>query len=153
VLQSAIANTYRDFDLYVEGTNFRAWIFRYVNGEIRNANRRAAKAPGSLGDQADQFFSGGDSTPNLSSERLEALREDPDAVLDHCDEVLAEAIRALPERERSVVLLRAIGDFKYREMAEILEIPLGTVMTSLSRARQRLRERLAAFGAERGLID
>ncbi|WP_158633460.1 RNA polymerase sigma factor [Tautonia sociabilis] len=151
VLQAAVANAYRDFDLYVEGTNFRAWIFRYINGEILNANRRSGRAPQVMGSKVEVLVEPTWQMP-ADAPLVEALRDDPDAVLEQCDEVLAEAVRGLPPQEQAVVLLRAIGEFKYREMAEILGIPLGTVMTSLSRARQRLRERLADFGGERGLL-
>jgi RNA polymerase sigma-70 factor (ECF subfamily) len=88
----------------------------------------------------------------LDEPLAEILRNDPDAVLDQCDQVLAGAVRDLPPQEQAVLLLRAIGEFKYREMAEILGIPLGTVMTCLARGRLRLRQRLVDFGRERGLL-
>lgn len=150
VLQATLANAYRDFHLYVEGTNFRAWIFRYLNGEILNANRRTGRAPLALPSMDDVPA---EETWEPPEEPLaEALRDDPDAVLDQCDEVLVEALRDLPHQERSVLLLRAIGEFKYREMAEILNIPLGTVMTCVSQGRLRLRWRLQEFARERGLL-
>ncbi len=151
VLQAAIANAYRDFDLYVEGTNFRAWIFRYVNGELLNANRRTARGPTTVASLAEVPVEETLEMP-AGTVLIDALRDDPDAVLEHCDDVLAGAIRDLPPRERAVVLLRAIGEFKYREMAEILGVPLGSVMTSLSRGRLRIRERLAEYGREQGLL-
>ncbi len=151
VLQAAVASAYRDFHLYVEGTNFRAWIFRYLNGEIRNANRRAGRTPRTLGSLAE--------LPAEETWQMDpdgplaaALRDDPEAVLDRCDEALANAVRALPAPEQAVLLLRAVGEFTYREMAEILGIPLGTVMTCLSRGRLRLRQRLLDYGREHGLL-
>jgi RNA polymerase sigma-70 factor (ECF subfamily) len=54
--------------------------------------------------------------------------------------------------ERSTLLLKAVAGFKYREIAEILELPMGTVMSALSRARQRLRHELAEYGREHGLL-
>ncbi|CAN5857996.1 N/A [soil metagenome] len=152
VLQSAIANAFRDFDLFAEGTNFRAWIFRYVNNEILNANRRAARAPRPLATAGEEPAEEGGQVA-MEGPLAEALRDDPDAILDRCDDVLAEAIRDLPTGERAVFLLRSIGEFKYREMAEILGIPIGTVMTHLSRGRGRLRQRLAEFGKEHGLLS
>jgi RNA polymerase sigma-70 factor, ECF subfamily len=151
VLQSAIANAYRDFHLYVEGTNFRAWIFRYLSGEIKNANRRAGRLPRPVGTLAELP---GEETWQMALDQplAAALRDDPEAVLDQCDQVLAEAVRELPPQEQAVLLLRAIGEFKYREVAQILGIPLGTVMTCLSRGRQRLRQRLLDYGREHGLL-
>jgi RNA polymerase sigma-70 factor (ECF subfamily) len=55
--------------------------------------------------------------------------------------------------ERSVLLLRAIGDFKYREIAEVLEVPIGSVMSALSRGRQRLRLRLVESGRDHWLLN
>jgi RNA polymerase sigma-70 factor (ECF subfamily) len=151
VLQSTIANAYRDFHLYVEGTNFRAWIFRYVNGELWNTNRKHDRAAHTAASMAGLPVE--ESWQMALDEPLaEILRNDPDAVLDQCDQVLAGAVRDLPPQEQAVLLLRAIGEFKYREMAEILGIPLGTVMTCLARGRLRLRQRLVDFGRERGLL-
>ena len=151
VLQAAVANAFRDFHRYVEGTNFRAWIFRYLNGEVRNANRRAGRTPRALDSRAERPV---EETWQLAPDGplAEALRDDPEAVLDRCDEAVAEAVRALPAQEQSVLMLRAVGEFTYREMAEILGIPLGTVMTCLSRGRLRLRQRLLDYGREHGLL-
>jgi RNA polymerase sigma-70 factor (ECF subfamily) len=150
VLQSAVASAFRDFHLYVENTNFRAWIFKYVHLETLNWNRRrrAAASPESLAE-----------IPALESWEsvvgqggLDALLQSPEAVLDDCEEELARALRELPEPERAVMLLRAIGEFKYREIGEILEMPVGSVMGYLGRARAHLRRRLADYCHRRGVL-
>ena len=151
VLQSAIANAFRDFHLYVEGTNFRAWVFRYVSFEILNRNRAAHRwqhtnLPADLAVEArDDVLEGG-------QQALESLLRNPDVVLEQCDQALAMAIRELPEMERQALLLRAIGGFKYREIAEVLEVPVGTVMSHLSRGRNRVRRRLVEYGREQGRL-
>jgi RNA polymerase sigma-70 factor (ECF subfamily) len=66
---------------------------------------------------------------------------------------MAEAIHDLEPFARSVLLLRSIGHFTHREMAEILESPIGTIMSALSRARMQLRRRLATYASEHGWID
>lgn len=150
VLQSAVAGTYRDFYLYVEGTNFRAWVFRYVHLEIQNANRkyrrdRHEELPADLSvEEAWNLV--------LDEPLLQVLLDDPGAILDECDAALAEGIWGLAPQERSILLLHAIGEFKYREIAEILQVPMGTVMSGLARCRLRLRARLVKFGEERGLL-
>lgn len=148
-LQSVLALAFRDFDLYAEGTNFRAWIFRYLNLEILGRNRRTQRRPRLLSEElpADDAWETFAAEPTVRQ-----LLEAPEAVLEHCDEALAEALRQLDETERAVLLLRAVGEFKYREIAEILEVPIGTVMSHLSRSRARLRRWLADFGVERGLL-
>lgn len=150
VLQSAVASTFRDFHLYVEGTNFRAWVFRYVHLEIQNANRKHRRdrhevLPADLSVEEAWNFA-------IDEPLLQILLDDPDAILDECDAALAEEIWSLAPQERSILLLHAIGDFKYREIADILQVPIGTVMSGLSRCRLRLRDRLVKFGEERGLL-
>ena len=149
-LQSAVANAYRDFHLYAEGSNFRSWIFGYVHLEIMNARRAAERnrhdeLPADL--SAEEIWQ-----VAIDEPLLKVLLDDPDHLLDRCDEVLAQAVRELAPLERAVLLLVSIGEFKYREIAEILKVPIGTVMSTLSRSRLRLRQRLVQFGAERGLL-
>ncbi len=86
----------------------------------------------------------------IGEPHLETLLEDPEPILQRCDELLAQVVRELPEVQRNVLLLRAIGGFKYGEMAEILHIPVGTVMSSLARARERLSFRLAEYAGKEG---
>ncbi|MCI0682657.1 MAG: sigma-70 family RNA polymerase sigma factor [Gemmataceae bacterium] len=150
VLQSAVANAFRDFDRYAEGTDFRAWMFRYVHLEILNTNRKSAR----LG-HAER-------PPEVAVEDIwqlalteplaKVLLDDPEPILDQCDAAVSEAVRELPALERSVLLLRTIGEFKYRETAEILQIPIGTVMSALARGRSRLRERLLSYAEKQGLL-
>jgi len=150
VLQSAVSNAFGDFQMYVEGTNFRAWIFRYVHHEILNWNRKYAR---SKHEQLPADLSAEETWEMVLDEPLlKILLDDPDSILEQCDEALAEAIKVLPTTERAVLLLCAIGEFKYREIAEILHVPIGTVMSSLSRSRQRVRQRLIQCGEGRGLI-
>jgi RNA polymerase sigma-70 factor (ECF subfamily) len=150
VLQSAVATAFRDFDRYAEGTNFRAWVFRYLHLEILNWNRKHQQTrhqdlPADLSIEETWQLA-------VDEPLLKLLLDDPDAILEQCDDAVFQAIHDLVPLERSVILLHAIGEFKYREMAEILQVPLGTVMSSLARCRLRLRERLVRFGEERGLL-
>lgn len=150
VLQDAVATAFTDFDLFAEGTNFRAWIFRYLNFELRAANRTSLAKPHvelSADPVADdEWLLAFDETSFAN------LLDSPDEVLQRCDEVIAAAIGGLGELERSTLLLKAVGGFKYREIAEILESPMGTVMSALSRSRQRLRHELVEYGREHGLL-
>jgi RNA polymerase sigma-70 factor (ECF subfamily) len=151
VLQSAVANAFRDFHLYAEGTNFRAWMFHYLSREVLNRNRawtrgRAGELPKELPAPHTYVV-----TPE-ERDLVSALLEHPELVLDHCEQPLSQAIRRLSDPERDVFLLCSIGEFKYREIADILEVPIGTVMSSLSRAREQLRQELAEFARRRGLL-
>lgn len=150
VLQEAVGKAFRDFHLYAEGTNFRAWMFRYLNLEIYAGNRayQRQRHEALVAEPAieDTWEHCGDRS------LIEQLLEQPEAILNHCDDALSMAIHELSPLERSVLLLRAIGQFKHREAAEILEIPVGTVMSALSRARVRLRDRLSAHARAEGLF-
>lgn len=148
VLQGAIASAYRDFDLYAEGTNFPGWIFTYVHREVQNANRRHRKNTG-VGEPEDVAAPDIWGPPHdLPIHRL--LLDAPEVVLDRCDADLAGGVQGLRRLEREVLLLHAVGDFKYREIAEILGVPIGTVMSALARARHHVREHLARIAGPEG---
>lgn len=151
VIQSAIVNAFRDFHEFVEGTNFRAWIFRYVSLEILNRNRAAgrSRAAGLLTD-----LPAANSTSEFARDEVAVMSvlDDPEWIFESCDEQLVEAIRGMPPLERSILLLRAIGEFQYREIAEILGVPMGTVMGLLARGRARLRAQLADYARTQGKL-
>lgn len=149
VLQSAVTTAFRDFDKYLEGTNFRAWMFRYVALEGLNRNRAAGRLPSELGEQDVPQRA----TWDLDTFSIKFLLDAPEAVLDHRDGVVAQNVNELTDQERSILLLRVVGDFKYREIAEILEIPKGTVMGLLSRARTQLRRKLLDYARQHGLLS
>jgi RNA polymerase sigma-70 factor (ECF subfamily) len=150
VLQSVVANAFRDFHLYAEGTNFRAWIFRYAHLEIQNVNRKQQR---DRHDELSEGLAGGEGWDAALDEPLfQILLDDPEVVLHQCDAAVARAMRELPPFERDVLLLHAIGEFKYREIADILAAPIGTIMSSLARCRARLRQRLVRYGEEHGLL-
>jgi RNA polymerase sigma-70 factor, ECF subfamily len=151
VLQSAVANAFRDFHEFQEGTNFRAWMFRYVSLEMLSRHRAQARsrAAGLLTDlPAEEPMDDWVGELDVAS----AVLSSPERILDSRADQLAEAIRQMPALERSVFLLRAIGEFQYREIAEILTVPMGTVMGLLARGRNRLRSQVAEFARRQGLL-
>lgn len=150
VLQNALMKAFRDFDRYAEGTCFRAWIFKYLTLEILAGNRNIVRHS-HVGLSTDPVS---DTTDILRFEELppRQLADAPELALEDCDDALAAAVWELGPLERSSLLLHAIGEFKYREIAEILELPIGTVMSHLSRARKHLRNRLAEWSPERDIV-
>ena len=141
VLQDAVMKAFRDFGRYAEGTNFRAWIFKYVNLEIMAGNRTVARYSHEI--LAFEPLAAKGSLTALERISPEKLPDAPEIVLDECESELANAIWELSLTEHSVLLLHAIGRFRYREIADILELPIGTVMSHLSRGRQHVRRRFA----------
>lgn len=149
VLQSTLKIAYAKFDLYAEGTNFRAWIFRILALEAFQANQRHERLEQEVALDA------------VSEDLVAALErefdydhflEKLDTVYEHLETPLERALLGLPPRERSALLLRAVGGFSYKEIAQVLEIPVGSALGYLSRARAKLRRELAAYAAERGLL-
>ncbi len=146
VLQESAAAAFGSFDRFQPGTNFRAWMFAFVARTALHWNRRSGR------EATLALFpepAAGDLPEALAlEEAYEGLLADPSRIPAAIEGSLAGSLASLSDGERSVLLLRAIGDLKYREIADILGCPLGTVMGSLSRARSKMRRRLADAAAE-----
>jgi RNA polymerase sigma-70 factor (ECF subfamily) len=143
VLQSAVLEAFARFDRYAEGTNFRAWIFRFVTLEAFNRNRKREPA---LGGFLDDVLT--QPLEELPEDYLDTLVENPGPLMEHFEDHVVHALWQLTPSERAVLLLRATGEFTYLEMHEILSIPLGSVMGYLSRARQKMRRSLLDRAAQ-----
>lgn len=125
-------------------------MFRYLNLEIYSGNRSFHRQRSEALTEEPSVED--DWRQAIDEPLIEQLLEKSEDVLSHCDGPLFQAIAELSPLERSVLLLRAIGQFKHREMSEILDVPMGTIMSTLSRSRSRLRLRLAEYGREHGLL-
>ena len=156
VLQSTLRTAYAKFNLYAEGTNFRAWFFRILTLEIFNANRKFERVRHmeiSLDALNELDAMDGNLAATLDRETdCDRLLENLDRVFEHLSAPLAAALHTLPPMERGVLLQRAIGGFQYKEVAAIMEIPVGSVLGYLSRARARLRFALAGYASRQGLL-
>lgn len=135
-LQNAVLRAFRAFDRYHDGASFRAWMFKILTNEIFSINRkrgRIAKFEVPLdSEEIDEFT---DLAP-AAAEYFSSWETLANAL----DQDIVRAIEALNQAERAVLLMRAIGDLRYREISECLDIPLGSVMGHLFRARQKMRE-------------
>ncbi len=140
-IQNAVLRAFAAFDRYREDASFRAWMFKILTHEAFALNRKHARIarhefqldPGELAGLALDAQPAQASNEVLSGAAL-------DEVL---DPALAAGLKTLTDTERAVLLLRAIGDLRYREIGETLDIPLGSVMGNLARARQKMRILLA----------
>lgn len=148
-LQAAVTTAWRTLDRFADGTNFRAWIFRILAHEILNRNRHRERRTG-LEIVAEPEAA--DFAESLARESVyERLLADPSALEDHFDGEVVRALDRLNAGERHVFLLRAVGEFAYRDIAAILDIPIGSVMGHLFRARAKLREALCDYARREGL--
>jgi RNA polymerase sigma-70 factor (ECF subfamily) len=134
-LQNAVLRAFRAFDRYHDGASFRAWMFRILTNEIFAINRRRGRIASfeiAVEPEEMEAFAGLD--------REGELPVSWDSLADALDKDLLAALATLSESERAVLLLRGIGELRYRQVSECLGIPLGSVMGHLARARQKMRD-------------
>ena len=151
LVQETYLKGYRAFSSFKEGTNLRAWLFRILtNSFINNYRKKQRGFEEEDFDEIDDMYlhrrigSIQNSTLGMSAEDMlfERLTEDE----------IKDAVENLPTQYREVVLLADVQGFSYKEIAEILEIPNGTVMSRLHRGRAKLQKVLLDFASKRGLL-
>lgn len=149
-LQVVLTTAWRKFTDFRPGTSFRSWVFRIATLEIWNLNRKSSR-------EKDLFLPLEQEPADLVG-KLEAaslydrLIRDPESILPLLDQRVADAVGALSPEERSVLLLRTVGDLTTKETADILEMPVGSVMGYLGRARAKTRLKLAEYAIEAGIF-
>lgn len=147
VFSQAVLAAYESRAKYTPGTNFRAWMFRILLNKCYVANRETGRAFEPLEGATENKAV----APEPVRDYGDLLR-DPEAVLQACGDEVYQAMFGISEAQRSAILLRGIEKFSYQEIAEIMEIPVGTVMTHLSRGRRKLREQLTEYAQETGIV-
>ncbi len=151
LVQDTYLKAYRGFGGFQEGTNLKAWLYRILTNTYINAYRAKKRRPEltDIDDVEDLYLYHRLGGLEAASTRQSAEEQ----VLEHFTEAeVKDAIEALPEQFRLAVLLGDVEGFSYKEIAEILDVPIGTVMSRLHRGRKALQRRLYEFGRERGLI-
>jgi RNA polymerase sigma-70 factor (ECF subfamily) len=152
LVQETYLKAYRAYGGFQEGTNLRAWLYRILTNTFINIYRAKKRRPeeNDLDDVEDLYL-----YRRLGGlEGAVAGRSAEDEVLDQITEgEVKAAIEALPEQFRMAVLLADVEGFQYKEIAEILDIPIGTVMSRLHRGRRALQKSLFEFGRQRRLVD
>ena len=151
LVQESMLRAWRSFHTFREGTNIRAWLYRILMNAHVDRYRKAARAPEVLADEiGDEYLYAGARDGAALSQEGNPEVEVLDRIMD--DEV-RESLDALPVPFRAAVMLVDVEGFSYKEAAEILGVPIGTVMSRLSRARQALRRRLTAFARDRHFVQ
>jgi len=148
LVQDTFLRAYRFFDKFERGTNIKAWLFKILTNTFINRYRRQVKERAVVEDDKDtvheRFMSRDVSESSTNPEQYFF-----DRLLS--DEVLA-AIDALPVDFRMVVILADLQEFAYKEIAEILDCPVGTVMSRLFRGRKLLQKSLLSYAVETGVV-
>lgn len=144
LVQDTVMKAYRSWDKYEAGTNCRAWLVTIMRNTFINQYRRRSKRPTPV-----QF----DAVEDISI--FEQVRDrDPEGSFFHAivDDEVKRAIQELPEDFRLPLVLSDVEGLSYAEIAEILELPVGTVKSRLFRGRRRLQQRLYEYATEMGYI-
>lgn len=152
LVQETYLRAYRSFGSFQEGTNLRAWLYRILTNTFINSYRAKKRRPeiSDVEDIEDLYLYKrlGAST---SSDQGRSAEEE---LFEHItDSQVKEAIEALPEQFRMAVLLADVEGFSYKEIADMLDVPIGTVMSRIHRGRRALQKALLDFGRERGLVS
>jgi RNA polymerase sigma-70 factor (ECF subfamily) len=143
LVQEAVIRALRGFDQFHIGTNGRAWLFRIMRNLFLNRVRTDRELP-----REREFFEA--PVDPMHAARLAAASPEDEFLQTVVHGDVDRALGTLPASYRDVVVLRDIEGFTYREIAEALECPIGTVMSRLSRGRAFLRVALDALARERG---
>ncbi len=148
LVQETYLRAFRGFGGFEEGTNLRAWMYRILTNTFINAYRKRQREPVTVPDEDVEDWYLYD---KLGEAGIEASAES--AVLERLpDEDVQRALEALPDGFRLAVLLADVEGFSYKEIAQIMGIPIGTVMSRLHRGRKALEKALWETVRERGLV-
>ncbi len=150
LVQETMLRAYRAFDRFEAGTNLKAWLFRILTNAYINTYRKRQREPQKVSSDEVEEFDLYQELKNHDSQ-FEATPES--IVLDSLvDSDIINAIDDLPEQFRLAVVLSDIEGFTYAEMAEIMDVPMGTVMSRLHRGRKALQRRLWDIARDRGIV-
>ena len=152
LVQETFIKAWRSFATYQQGTNLRAWLFRIMtNTYINKYNAQQRKPAETELDDVEELFLY-KRLGSVDQSQLSQSAEDQMLSLFTDDEV-KKALEELPDQFRIPVLMSDVEGFSYKEIAEILEIPLGTVMSRLHRGRKSMQKMLYEYAKGRGLIN
>src|SRR5579859_2208758 len=151
LVQETMLKAFRFAHTYQPGTNLRAWLFRILNTSAINRYRKQATQPTPVTLPDGEEFYLYNQIRDLSGQELSQGAED-EVLNRYLDEDVYKALNDLPPNFRMAVILADIEGLSYKEIAEALQIPIGTVMSRISRARRQLQKSLWQYAREQGYV-
>ena len=148
LLQETVLRAYRFFHQFETGTNCRAWMLTILFNNFRNSYRKSSREqPASSADEFERKMEG-------ESLRTDPARSNPEAMLSRqgMEGEVETALAGLSAEFREAILLVDVEELSYQEVSGVLNIPIGTVKSRVSRGRAMLRDALANFAKERGIV-
>jgi RNA polymerase sigma-70 factor (ECF subfamily) len=146
LVQDTYAKAFTSFHQFEPGTNLKAWLYRILTTTFINNYRKDQRRPLISGSELEDW-----QIADASSHTSNLGKSAEDEVLENiADKDVKDALAAMPEEFRMAVYLSDVEGFSYKEIAEIMEVPTGTVMSRLHRGRKLLKESLATYAKERG---
>jgi len=145
VFSNAVMSAFENLHKFEAGTNFRAWMYQILTNKCFVANREIQRSNINVDTIDESQF-------EIESKSEGQAFDDPKWFMEQIDDQVYSVLQQLSTNQRSCLLLLTLGRFSYKEIAAIMDIPLGTVVTHLARGRARLRRLLMKYATDKGIL-